>query len=996
MAQLNSLVVTGNSKFINNVNANTIDLSVNSVGINFRPTNGTYYTTTSYQTSGNEALVFASKNAVTSFMFVNGEDSVANHGDARWRSLTPGLQIKQNCVSIGQLIDTNVTPTYRLLVNGTTRINEKLTVGSSAQATLPNAGIHVHDVRNVDATPGFLNSAVNFYFTNRTNPYANSPWYSVMHVNGWSGSESYNAWEIAGPSHTGDQRTIPLYVRTSNGGTWGSWRQIYDSSNKPDGVKDIGNSTNTTFAYSKSGLAYANYTWLAGWNGYELRAINKNQFAQASHTHSVSDLTWVAPANLTCTATANSQEWSIDLKPDSYTGTYWHVWSGPNSKSILACYPDDNSVQVPNGTLTVKNTTYSDYYGSPSSVTTRLTSLNFTGSAAGTGKTKVRFDLVSSSTTTGAPPADTNKNSCGYLHTYMWDNGTNAMSQLYIPNGDHITSSYGPQGLMIRGQDNGTWKDWVKIPFFTAAITTGQVLVSDGTMAGIKSSGYTIAKSVPSNAVFTDANVTQTATSTNALYEVLFSITADNTTRTEGARKSSGMLFNPATGTLRLQSTGGTVEGGQVDLQANASDNTKAGIVLDNYDSTFRIFGIQSADGTTKTGTGTPLVINPYAKTITGGYTLTGSLNGNASTASSATKATQDSDGNAINTTYRKRYLATFSGNGDSAGYCKVCTITITSAYVNGPIEIVLQERGRVTINRLYIMFNSVNNSDPSLNAFKVLGSYTGFYIYKVTTSKWEVYATKNEAWSGMTVVDCSLYALQGPGMTIAWNMENASLPSSGTTQATHLYATSDTNTHRPIQMNDTEILGNNTTALNLKQGSNVTLTNSSGTVTIAATNTLNTAGSTDTSSKIFLIGATSQAANPQTYSDDQVYTTSGTLQTNKTNATAGVNANTGNYGDNGGVSLYSTDPNVYGIAFRTTSNMGTHGYVTSDWATYLTMSNSNNRGWVFRRYSSGNVASIDTNGRAVFNSSVTVGNTTNGGRMEYNSTNHCIDFIVT
>lgn len=49
---------------------------------------------------------------------------------------------------------------------------------------------------------------------------------------------------------------------------------------------------------------------------------------------------------------------------------------------------------------------------------------------------------------------------------------------------------------------------------------------------------------------------------------------------------------------------------------------------------------------------------------------------------------------------------------------------------------------------------------------------------------------------------------------------------------------TSDTNTHRPIQVNGTEVLGNNTTALNLKAGSNVTVTNSSGTVTIAATNT--------------------------------------------------------------------------------------------------------------------------------------------------------------
>lgn len=44
------------------------------------------------------------------------------------------------------------------------------------------------------------------------------------------------------------------------------------------------------------------------------------------------------------------------------------------------------------------------------------------------------------------------------------------------------------------------------------------------------------------------------------------------------------------------------------------------------------------------------------------------------------------------------------------------------------------------------------------------------------------------------------------------------------------------------------------------------------GTVTVPDNDTKNTAGSTDTSSKIFLIGATSQAANPQTYSQDTAY----------------------------------------------------------------------------------------------------------------------------
>lgn len=49
---------------------------------------------------------------------------------------------------------------------------------------------------------------------------------------------------------------------------------------------------------------------------------------------------------------------------------------------------------------------------------------------------------------------------------------------------------------------------------------------------------------------------------------------------------------------------------------------------------------------------------------------------------------------------------------------------------------------------------------------------------------------------------------------------------------------------------------------------------------TYSTTDTKNTAGSTDTSNKIFLIGATSQGANPQTYSDNEVYATSGVLTT--------------------------------------------------------------------------------------------------------------------
>ena len=58
-----------------------------------------------------------------------------------------------------------------------------------------------------------------------------------------------------------------------------------------------------------------------------------------------------------------------------------------------------------------------------------------------------------------------------------------------------------------------------------------------------------------------DTKVTQTATTTNASYEVLFSQTADNTTRTEEARKNNNLLFNPSTGNLQATQLNGVTIG---------------------------------------------------------------------------------------------------------------------------------------------------------------------------------------------------------------------------------------------------------------------------------------------------------------------------------------------------------------------------------------------------------------------------------------------------
>ena len=116
--------------------------------------------------------------------------------------------------------------------------------------------------------------------------------------------------------------------------------------------------------------------------------------------------------------------------------------------------------------------------------------------------------------------------------------------------------------------------------------------------------------------------------------------------------------------------------------------------------------------------------------------------------------------------------------------------------------------------------------------------------------------------------------------------------------------------------------------------------------------------------------------------------------------------ANSSNSGTAGGIALYGSNPVSYGIAMRNTTNGGKHGYVQGDWAIYSYMSGgsgsditgSNNRGWILKNTTRDiTVASVNGEGHAVFNGSVTIGgNTTNtsGMRMEYDSTLKCTNFV--
>ena len=93
-----------------------------------------------------------------------------------------------------------------------------------------------------------------------------------------SSKPSYSKSEVGlgNVDNTADSAKSVKYATTA-----GSASSATTASN----VKDSNDGGATTFAYSKAGMNYGDYTWLAVWNGKEMRAANKNQFATAGHTH---------------------------------------------------------------------------------------------------------------------------------------------------------------------------------------------------------------------------------------------------------------------------------------------------------------------------------------------------------------------------------------------------------------------------------------------------------------------------------------------------------------------------------------------------------------------------------------------------------------------------------------------------------------------------------------------------------------------------------------
>lgn len=210
----------------------------------------------------------------------------------------------------------------------------------------------------------------------------------------------------------------------------------------------------------------------------------------------------------------------------------------------------------------------------------------------------------------------------------------------YLPKtGGTITGNLEVNGTLTKGSKN--------VAYLTATPTNGQILIADGTAGGIKTSGYTIATSVPSGALFTDKNVQTSQANTTKIY---LAGTPTTGTATGVLNYDSNVYLTTTAGTLHATTFDGTTFTGMAAKATNDSDGNK-------ISTTYLKLSGGTVSGEVEFGSAVSINDEFYADSITAGNLIvngtgrftnglygdltgnvTGSITGNAATADKVNK----------------------------------------------------------------------------------------------------------------------------------------------------------------------------------------------------------------------------------------------------------------------------------------------------------------------------------------------------------------------
>jgi hypothetical protein len=422
----------------------------------------------------------------------------------------------------------------------------------------------------------------------------------------------------------------------------------------------------------------------------------------------------------------------------------------------------------------------------------------------------------------------------------------------------------------------------------------------DGDSATVNS--HTVEKDVPADAVFTDTTYTGTGLiSVNASTHVISTTATSNTgTVTSVIIKGTSPIVSSSesaittTGTRTIShATSGVTEGTYKSVTVNATGHVTAGTNPTTL-SGYGITDAKIASGVITLGSNT---ITPLTSSSTLDATkLSGTIPTSCYTDTKNTAGSTDSSSKLflIGATSQAANPQTYSQdtayvgtdghlysnskqvvnlsdtqaltNKTYNGYtlASSCAKSYTDSVTSGGTDLITSGGVYTAINGLPkpMVFKGTVGTGGTITTLPTDGSADVGFTYKVIT---------DGTYAGQTAkVGDTFICDEKTSSSNVW----AYIPS-GDEQ--------DSDTWRNIKVNGTEKIGSaiSTGAVDFVNGTNTTVSYATGgKISINSTDTKNTAGSTDTSSKIYLVGATSQAANPQTYSDDEVYATSGSLTT--------------------------------------------------------------------------------------------------------------------
>lgn len=256
------------------------------------------------------------------------------------------------------------------------------------------------------------------------------------------GGQSVNYANSAGKLST--SRTISLTGSVTGSGSFdgsGNLTISTATSHTHNSVTDINSGATTTFAYSKAGMGYGDFTWLAAWNGNELRAVNKSLFATAGHTHSYLPLSGGTMGGTAFIEWADSGNWNNSNKnvtfPVNRGGLQWNGQSddvklfaqetASNNLELVLQFGDDDS----NG-LSIRNAVGEQ--------TARITaSGGFTGTFYGNANTSTTAAKLGRGGNTGVPMTF---NWSGQNGQPSWLWGGNDGSNMYVYNPSNFSVNY--------------------------------------------------------------------------------------------------------------------------------------------------------------------------------------------------------------------------------------------------------------------------------------------------------------------------------------------------------------------------------------------------------------------------------------------------------------------------------------------------------------------------------------------------------------------------